>query len=242
MSELPDFEKMDLFYLGRELDPQSGKTSSRPLLYKSNNFTTHGVILGMTGSGKTGLGVALLEEAALDKIPAIIIDPKGDMANLLLSFPDLSSDDFEPWIDDDKAAQKGMSSRELAAETANNWEQGLAIWGQDKTRIARMRESTEFSVYTPGSSVGQPVSVLDSLRAPDPSVIADDEVLAGLVNSAVSSLLVLVGIDADPLKSRQHILLSSILLHSWRNQEDLDLESLIGAVVKPSFPNRLFPR
>jgi len=235
VSELPVFEKMDLFYLGRELDPLSKETSSLPLLYKNKNLTTHAVILGMTGSGKTGLGIALLEEAALDKIPAIIIDPKGDMANLLLSFPELAPADFEPWVDPDKARQKRGGTGELAGRAAGKWQQGLASWGQDKARIARMREHTEFSIYTPGSSVGQPVSVLDSLRAPGPEVAADDEVMAGLVNSAVSSLLILVGIKADPLNSRRHILLSSILLHHWRNQEDLDMESLIGSVVKPPF-------
>ncbi len=233
--ELPDFEKMDLFYLGRELDPLSKETSSLPLLYKNKNLTTHAVILGMTGSGKTGLGIALLEEAALDKIPAIIIDPKGDMANLLLSFPELAPADFEPWVDPDKARQQGVETAELAGRTAAEWKQGLASWGQDKARIARMHEHTEFTLYTPGSSVGRPVSVLDSLRAPGPEIASDDEVMAGLVNSAVSSLLILVGIKADPLKSRQHILLSSILLHHWRNQEDLDMESLIGSVVKPPF-------
>ncbi len=235
MQELPDFEKMDLFYLGRELDALSKETSPLPLLYKSKNFMTHAVILGMTGSGKTGLGIALLEEAALDRIPAIIIDPKGDMANLLLSFPDLDPQDFEPWVDSDKARQKAMSTSDLAKETSEMWQEGLASWDEDGARIRRMREHTEFSIYTPGSSVGRPVSVLDSLQAPAPEVAADDEVLAEMVNSAVSSLLVLVGIKADPLKSRQHILLSSILLYSWRKGEDLDMENLIGSVVKPPF-------
>lgn len=235
MPELPDFEKMDLFYLGRRVDQESGETSSLPLLYKNKNLTTHAVILGMTGSGKTGLGIALLEEAALDKIPAIIIDPKGDMANLMLSFPELAPTDFKPWVDPDKARQQGIGTAELAEQTAASWQKGLATWGQTKARIARMHEHTECSVYTPGSGVGRPVSVLDSLRAPEPEAGADDEVMAGLVNSAVSSLLVLVGIKADPLKSRQHILLSSILLHHWRNGEDLDMESLIGCVVKPPF-------
>ena len=235
MQKLPDFEKMDLFYLGRECDPSTLEVGHLPLLYKSKNFTTHGVILGMTGSGKTGLGIALLEEAALDKIPAIIIDPKGDMADLLLTFPDLAPADFAPWIDEDRARQRSMTVEELAAETADTWKKGLADWGQNGDRIRRMREHTEFSIYTPGSGTGQPVSVLDSLQAPGDEVISDDEVLAEMVNSAVSSLLVLVGIKADPLKSRQHILLSSILLTHWRKGKDLDLEALIGSVVKPPF-------
>ncbi len=235
MQKLPDFEKMDLFYLGRECDPSTLESGRLPLLYKSKNLTTHGVIMGMTGSGKTGLGIALLEEAALDKIPAIIIDPKGDMADLLLTFPDLAPADFAPWIDGDKARQRSVTVEEPAAETADTWKKGLADWGQDGDRIRRMREHTEFSIYTPGSGTGQPVSVLDSLQAPGDEVIIDDEVLAEMVNSAVSSLLVLVGIKADPLKSRQHILLSSILLAHWRKGEDLDLETLIGSVVKPPF-------
>ncbi len=235
MQKLPAFEKMDLFYLGREIDPSTLETGNIPLLYKSKNFTTHGVILGMTGSGKTGLGIALLEEAALDKIPAIIIDPKGDMADLLLTFPDLAPADFAPWIDADRARQRSVTVEELAAEAADTWKKGLADWGQNGDRIRRMRQHTDFSLYTPGSGTGQPVSVLDSLQAPGEEVISDDEVLAEMVNSAVSSILVLVGIKADPLKSRQHILLSSILLAHWRRGEDLDLEALIGAVVKPPF-------
>ncbi|MEA2114302.1 MAG: DUF87 domain-containing protein [Thermodesulfobacteriota bacterium] len=235
MAGASDYEKMDLFYLGRELDPETGETNRQPLLYKNKHLTTHAAIIGMTGSGKTGLGIDLIEEAALDKLPSIIIDPKGDMTNLLLSFPDLAADDFEPWVDEGQAAQKGISRKKLAVDTAAAWEKGLASWDQDKERIGRMRASADFVVYTPGSSSGRPVSVLDSMEAPDPEVLKDNDTAAALVNSTVSSILALVGVKADPLKSREHILLSSIVLYYWRKQQDLSLEMLIAAVVNPPF-------
>ena len=162
MSDSLAYEKMDLFYLGREVERQTGKTSMLPLLYKNKHLTTHAAIIGMTGSGKTGLGVCLLEEAAMDKLPAIVIDPKGDMGNLLLSFPELSPEDFLPWVDDSKAEQKGISRDELARETAANWEKGIGSWDQDKERIKRLRSSAEFAVYTPGAESGRPVSVLST--------------------------------------------------------------------------------
>jgi hypothetical protein len=233
MSDSANFEKMDLFYLGRELDPETGRTSSVPLLYKNKNLTTHAAIIGMTGSGKTGLGIGLLEEAALDRLPAIVIDPKGDMGNLLLTFPDLTADEFLPWIDPSRAEQKGLSREELAAQTAADWKRGIESWGQDKERIARLRESVDIAMYTPGSSSGRPVSVLDSLDAPAPDIVEDNDTVSSLVNSAVSSLLGLIGVQADPLKSREHILLSSIILYHWRRQDDLSLEALITNVVNP---------
>ncbi len=229
------YEKMDLLYLGRELDPASGETTNQPFLYKNKNLTTHAAIIGMTGSGKTGLGIDLIEEAAMDKLPSIIIDPKGDMTNLLLTFPDLAPQDFEPWVDEGRAAQQGISREDLARETAQTWARGLAQWDQDGARIARLREHADFAVYTPGSGSGRPVSVLDSLEAPSADALADPDTAAALVNSAVSSILALVGIKADPLKSREHILLSSLMLYYWRKGQDPGLEMLISAVVNPPF-------
>ena len=233
MSGSPNFEKMDLFYLGREVDPETGKTSSLPLLYKNKNFTTHAAIIGMTGSGKTGLGIGLLEEAALDRLPAIVIDPKGDMGNLLLTFPGLSPDEFLPWVDEAKAEQKGLTRKELARQTAENWKRGIKSWGQDRERIARLRNNVDITMYTPGSSAGRPVSVLDGLDAPESAVVEDNDTVSSLVNSAVSSLLGLIGVQADPLKNREHILLSSIILYHWRRQNNVSLEALIGNVVNP---------
>lgn len=235
MADSSIYEKLDLFYLGREIDPATGTTTTIPLLYKSKHLTTHAAILGMTGSGKTGLGIGLLEEAAIDRIPALIIDPKGDMANLLLTFPEMRPEDFKPWIDPSRAEQKGVAPAELARQTAAEWEEGLRSWDQDRGRVARLKESAEFSLFTPGSTMGTAVSVLAALDAPEPSILEDNATAAGIINATVSSLLALVGIQADPLSSREHILLASILLHQWRQGKDLTLESLIGSVVTPPF-------
>ncbi len=235
MTEKKSYEQLDLFYLGREVDPESGQTTPLPLLYKNKHLTTHAAIIGMTGSGKTGLGIALLEEAALDRLPAIVIDPKGDMTNLLLSFPELRSEDFLPWMDAAKAEQKNISLEELAAQTAATWREGIQSWDQDGERIRTMHSHADFSLYTPGAAGGRPVSVLGSLDAPEAEVVADADTVASLVNSTVSSLLGLIGLQPDPLKSREHILLSSLILHHWRRQEDITLEGLISEVVNPPF-------
>jgi hypothetical protein len=229
------YEKLDLFYLGREMDPATGQTTSLPLLYKHSHLTTHAAIIGMTGSGKTGLGICLLEEAVIDRLPAIVIDPKGDMGNLLLTFPEMRPEDFLPWVDQARAEQKGVSREELARETAVAWEQGLASWDQKRDRIARLKANADFALYTPGSGAGRPVSVLASLEAPDLQLLADNATAASLVNATVSSILGLVGIQADPLTSREHILLSAIILQQWRQQATVTLESLVGSVVAPPF-------
>jgi len=229
------YEKLGLFYLGKELPLGGEPAPELPLLYKSKNLTTHGVIIGMTGSGKTGLGVGLIEEAIMDDVPSIIIDPKGDMANLMLTFPDLQPADFKPWVDPAEASRKGLSVDEMAQDTADTWKSGLQSWGQGAERIKALKQKSEVTVYTPGSSSGVPVSIMSSFAAPAAEVIADQDSLNALVGSTATSLLSLVDIEGDPLTSREHILISSILLHSWRNGEDLTLETVIGAIVNPPF-------
>ena len=160
------YEKLGLFYLGKELPIGDGPAAEIPLLYKSKNLTTHGVIIGMTGSGKTGLGIGLIEEAIMDDVPSIIIDPKGDMANLMLTFPDLRPGDFEPWIDPAEASRKNLSVEEMAEKTAQSWRDGLQSWGQGPERIRALRNRTQVTVYTPGSSSGVPVSILAGFAAP----------------------------------------------------------------------------
>jgi hypothetical protein len=165
----------------------------------------------MTGSGKTGLCLSLIEEAAIDNVPAILIDPKGDLCNLLLTFPQLRGEDFLPWINQDDARQKGLSAQEYAAKQADTWRKGLADWGQDGDRIQRLRDAADFAIYTPGSSAGLPVSILKSFAAPDPAIIDDRDLMRDRVSTGVNSLLGLVGIEADPIQSREHVLLSTLI-------------------------------
>lgn len=235
MADKYPFEKLGLLYLGRELDIESGAPSDLPFLYKNKNLTTHGVIIGMTGSGKTGLGIGLIEEAIMDNVPSIVIDPKGDMGNLLLTFPENRPEDFVPWVDGAEAARKDMSVGDYAAATAKTWKEGLASWGQGPERIAALKAKTTMTIYTPGSSAGVSVSVLRGFMAPDESVLSDTDTLNSLVSATTTSLLALVDISGDPLQSREHILLSSLLLHFWRKGEDLSMEALIGQIVSPPF-------
>ncbi len=230
-----DYEKLGSFYLGRLFDAEQGKTVDDLLLYDARDLTTHAVCVGMTGSGKTGLCVSLLEEAAIDGIPSIVIDPKGDMGNLLLSFPDLAPADFAPWIEPQDADRKGLTMTQLAEQTALSWKEGLAAWHQPTERIARLKSAAEFSIYTPGSEGGKPLSILRSFNAPSAETVADTTLFRDYVLAAVSGLLALAGITADPIRSREHILLSTILDYHWRLGQDLDIPALIHEVQKPPF-------
>ena len=200
------------------------------------DLTTHAVIVGMTGSGKTGLGIVLLEEALLQGIPALILDPKGDMGNLALTFPDLSAASFRPWIDDSTARDAGVSADEYAERTAALWQKGLAEHGLGRERIEALRAAAEVTLYTPGSEAGVPLNVIGSLKAPTLSWESEEETLRDEIEGTVSSLLGLVGIDADPIASREHVLLANLLEHSWRAGRDLDLGTLIAQIQTAAAP------
>lgn len=229
---MQDFEKLGVFYLGRLIDP-SKNVAEGFYLYDSQNLTTHAVTIGMTGSGKTGLCISLLEEAAIDGIPAIAIDPKGDISNILLAFDRLTAEEFIPWVNEDDAKLASLSVPDFAQKLAKSWEEGLAQTGQDRARIKRLKESADFTIYTPGSSAGQEVSVVRSFNCPDQSVIEDNDLLRERIFTATSSLLSLAGVEGDPLRSREHILLSSILTDAWKNGRDLTLPEIIQLVQRP---------
>lgn len=231
---MADFEKLGAFYLGKVVD-EAGEATDELMLYDSADLTTHAVIIGMTGSGKTGLGLSLIEEALMDNIPVLAVDPKGDLANLLLTFPNLEPSDFRPWVDDSEAARAGISVDELAQQKSDLWRKGLAKWGQDGERIRTLKDKTDFAIYTPGGSAGLPVSVLKGFDVPPPEIMDDADALRELVQGTVTGLLGLLGIDADPMRSREHVLLSNLLTHAWQQDQSLDMAGLIAGIQDPPF-------
>jgi hypothetical protein len=226
-------ERLGSFYLGAEYDLKTGRRTENGVHYDARDLTTHAICVGMTGSGKTGLCIGLLEEAAIDSVPALIVDPKGGMTNLLLQFPELLPTDFQPWVNPDDARREGQTVPEYAAATATRWRDGLAGWGIGPERIRLLSESADFTIYTPGSDAGLPISILGSLAAPGLDFETHVETLRDRISGTVAALLGLVGIKADPLRSREAILLANIFEHYWRRDQDLDLATLIQSIQEP---------
>ena len=222
------------YFLGRIYDPKTRATTSEPLTLDPANLTTHAVVTGMTGSGKTGLCIGLLEEAALHGTPAIIIDPKGDLTNLLLHFPRQLPSDFEPWIDPETARRDGKTVTQMAEETSAKWKKGLSDWGLGEEQLKALGDAADFAIYTPGSSSGIPVNILSSFQAPELDWESNSEILRERISSTITALLGLIGISGiDPLRSREHILLSNLLETAWMNKQNLTLTDLILQVQNP---------
>ncbi len=232
---MSEYEKLGAFFLGKEYEMAARKRRDDLVLYDSKDLTTHAVIIGMTGSGKTGLGIGLLEEALIDNIPIIAIDPKGDLTNLMLNFPQLRPEDLRPWVNEQDALNAGLTPKQFAAKQAQLWRKGLAGWGQEPERIARLQAAADFAVYTPGSSAGLPVSVLRSFAPPPQAVSQDTDLLRERIQTTATSILALLGMEADPITSREHILISNILESVWAEDRALDLAGLIRTIQTPPF-------
>jgi hypothetical protein len=230
---MQDFEKLGVFYLGKEYDLKSGKVLDDLTLYKSKDLTTHAVIIGMTGSGKTGLGIGIIEEAAIDNIPVLAIDPKGDLGNLALTFPQLTGEAFKPWVNLQEAQNKGLSADDYAEAQADLWSKGLSDWGEDGNRIQRFKDAASVTVYTPGGSAGPGVSLLKAFNAPSAEVKSDAELYRDRISVTTDGLLSLVGMEGDPFNSREHILISNIIELAWDQGQDVTLEGLIQSIQVP---------
>ena len=222
------------FYLGRIYDPVKQKITEETVQYDPADLTTHGFVVGMTGSGKTGLCIDILEEAALQGIPAIAIDPKGDLTNLVLHFPNLAPTDFRPWIDPEIARREGQTIDQAAQEASQTWRKGLEEWGIKDERMKKLASAVEYTIYTPGSDSGNPVNILSSLAAPALDWNANREILREKITSTVTALLGLVGYtDVDPIRSREHILLANLLENSWSKGKEIELQELILQAENP---------
>jgi hypothetical protein len=232
---MTDFEKLGAFYLGKRYDLATRTRKDDYVLYDAKDLTTHAVIIGMTGSGKTGLGIDLIEEALIDKVPVIAVDPKGDLGNLALRFPSLAASDFRPWVDPQQASNAGVSPDEFADKQASTWRDGLAGWGEDGARIQRLVDAADITIYTPGSTAGKPLSLLRAFVAPPAAIRDDSEALRERVDATATSVLALLGIEADPISSREHILLANLFTAAWSEGKDLDLAGLIGGIQSPPF-------
>ncbi|HEX2906176.1 MAG TPA: DUF87 domain-containing protein [Phototrophicaceae bacterium] len=232
---MPFIEAPTSFYLGRRYDPASNRLTNDVVYYDARDLTTHAVVVGMTGSGKTGLCISLLEEAILDNIPAIIIDPKGDITNLLLTFPDLRPEDFQPWVNQDDAARAGLDVPAFAADIAQRWRDGLESWGIVPDRVRWLKSIAKYSIYTPGSDAGLPISILASLAAPREGWAGNEEFLREKINGIVTALLALIGIDAQPVRDKEHVLIANIFEYAWQRGQNLTLEDIILQVQKPPF-------
>src|SRR5690349_18364136 len=232
---MPFIEAPTTFYMGRRYDPSAHRLVDEVVYYDSRDLTTHAVVVGMTGSGKTGLCIDLLEEAVLDNIPAIIIDPKGDITNLLLTFPDFRPEDFEPWVNVDDARRAGLDVKSFAADIAHKWQDGLASWGIVPDRLRWLKGIAKYSIYTPGSDAGLPISILASLAAPREGWAGNEEAHREKINGIVTALLALIGLNVEPVKDKEHVLIANIFEYSWQRGINLTLEDIILQVQKPPF-------
>ena len=199
------------------------------LLLPAHHLVTHGVVLGMTGSGKTGATTVVIEEALRAGVPALVIDVKGDLPNLLLAFPDFDPRRFLPWAEGSAAPNDSRSPEEVARTLSEQRKAGLGAWGIGESDLLAYASGAEVRVITPGSSAGESLHLLSSLERRSARWDLDPEAGRAALSAAISLVLRLLGRDPDPAKSREHVLLSLLAERHFRQGEGADL--LLGAAL-----------
>jgi hypothetical protein len=204
-----------------------------PYALPAHHLVTHGVVVGMTGSGKTGLCVGIVEEAARSGVPVLLIDIKGDLPNLALTFDQLDGPSFAPWIDPDSARRRGKKVEELAEETARRWREGLAGWGLSARDSSALRARAAIRVITPGTSSGESLHVLSPLEVPTDLWEVDEEAAREALSASISLLLRMVKRDPDPTRGREHVLLAHLAERRLRAGQAAGLETLLSDLQAP---------
>jgi hypothetical protein len=213
--------------------PIDGSGQTRAFGLKTDALLTHGVIVGMTGSGKTGLLMVLIEEALRSEVPVIMIDIKGDLPNLMLTFPNMSAEEFEPWIDDTGNRTPGHARSQAAESVARTWAQKLADWQLGPSDVADFRARVAPRLFTPGMLAGEPLHVLSGLEQPSSLWQTDVPAARESLSASISLLLRLVGRDPDATRSRDHVVLSVFAERRLRAGETAGVASLLEDVRNP---------
>jgi Helicase HerA, central domain len=195
--------------------------SNNPVSLSSDDLTTHAVLVGHTGSGKTSLLHVLVEECALAGTSVVVLDSKGDITNLAIPISNLTPEEFAPWV------EKGKNPE----EEARRWIEGIESSGQSLSRVATLRNSAEFSVYTPGLAGQQSINLLTGFEVPTYS--EDESVIRERASLLVNKIMSALGSDTDPMTDPGHVYLTELLLNSWRSGNDLPLEQWSGLVITP---------
>lgn len=213
--------------------PLDGLSETRAFAFPADDLLTHGVVVGMTGSGKTGLLMVLVEEVLRARVPVILIDVKGDLPNLLLTFPGLSAEEFAPWMDEGLLARTGKTRLEAAEAEAQRWQEKLAEWRLGAADVGELRAAMAPRVFTPGMLAGEPLHVLSFLERPGTLWADDVETAREALSASISLLLRLLGRDPDPTRSRDHVVLSVLAERRFALGQPADVASLLQDVREP---------
>jgi hypothetical protein len=222
---------MSVFKLGQRLGIDGKSPSDYEL--PPDHLLTHGVIVGMTGSGKTGLVTVLVEEASSAGIPVLAIDIKGDLPNLLLSFGSFDPAEMTPWVEPEPGDEDGIADPPIVADAIAQRRRGLIDAGIDEPELAMFAAKTHVRVVTPGSDAGEPLHLLSALERRSTRWDTDEEGARATLAAAVSMVLRLIGRDGDPGKSREHAFLCVLAEARLKRGSAAPLDALLPELIEP---------